>query len=1032
MSDPSVIVVDREGRDQALSPEEATRAYRSGQYGVPGERVAVRHPDGSVGTVAAGELHSFLSHRDARLASQEELAQERFRMEHQGAGADLAAAGIGAAHGLLPFGIGQDLVTAFSGGDVNSEQQRRYRHESPTLSGAAEIGGAVLPMLLSGGASGAARGAAAAAEGAELASGAARGVAGAAEAANAVRGAELATEAAQAARGASAVAPEVSVAADVAGGASDAALAAREATPTAVLANPRAVGQTAIEQARTLPDVPGPVRLGGYSADTQAITRPMDAAVEAAVASNPQAAAAVDAFDAAQALRTPSVAAETEVASGMYGAVRPGMARIEMPAVDAAAVEAAQSAARTATLEAGVPVLGREALAASEAIATGNRPAFMRALAGAIDPIGTAGNALRGALPGTAGRVGATALEGSLYGASNYVNQSMLEDEPLSAEGLVMAMTGGALLGAAGEGVVGGLASLGRRGSESVASRLSPTLRDAMSEGRLSQYLADELAVRAVRPTAGQRQQLAQRMLRDEAGNLVRGGERNVQEVGAILNESGALNGAPSLVEINARLNEMAPKAGRELGTIMQRATESGELAAVSNTQRVLTEIRNELRTSKLASDRAMEKRIMREFGDINATMRPSEMHSLRMRMDDRVNWDKTAEATPMERVYRRMRNAVREDIDATMSSIAQKHASNPELANLNTQWLQANRKYRALSWAQNASAKAVARAETSANVPLTSLLSGAGAGLVFGGVSPKALAVGFVTGAFHRWFKEHAAAIGASGLSAHLKGEALNRTARAINTNAVRSVRAAFRATPSVVRRAALYGATLSQAKRMTSRQYQRTATDLYRLSVDPEATLAAGEALAPVIQSAPSVGTAAQQVQAARLAYLHSLLPRAQSPDQASQLLAIRSATPKQRTQFAEALAIASNPDAFMGAFAEADITSQQVAHMRALWPATYQTMVNAAAEEMARPEPVAPQALRAVRILLGQPSFAETAQYVSILQTNYATPGPGTPGTAPPTTPQAVESSGVAERTLTSQQATEQRIAAGGPGS
>jgi len=1035
MKDSFVSIVDREGASRRVSPEEATAAYRSGSAGVPGARVAVRHPNGEVGTIDGSELQSFLANPRARLASQEELAAERHRME-TGGGSALEAAGVGLAHGLLPFGIGQNLITAFSGGQVDSEEQRRILEESPAAGTAAEIGGAILPAILTGGESAVARGAA---EGAALA----RGTVGAAEAANVARSAVGAADAANVARSAEAVLPEAGAIVSGAGEARAATL------PTIAIENPGAVGRTDVALADTMAAAPeGPIGSSALrtSENTLELANPqyartipqeaMPSAEAAVIDASQEGRTAMDAFDSAQVARGRPVqeiampsAPEEMVASARQFSANEARRHSNVAGSWTSPAAEAEAVARTASIEAGVPVLGRQALAAEEAIASGDRVAFQRILAGALNPIGEAGNAVRGLGTSLAPRAGATALEGSLFGASNYVNQAYLHDEPLSAEGLVMAMGEGAILGAVGELGVSGMTALARRGSQAVASRLSPSFREAMSEGNLAQYFADHAAVRATGANYSDLQKVRNRLTRNAAGDLVAGGEHNVLEAGGVLNRAGVMDGAPSLNVISERLGKLVPERGRALRESINVATRERGPQPIAHTLRERNAISQELRNSELASNRALADRFDAEFEQLGPTRTPAGMHDLRMELDGKIHWDH-ASKSEFDGAYRRMRNAVRQDLEAAMDAVS------PEAGSA---FRNANREYGYLAWAQRAAARAAAREGAVANMPLPALLSGGAVGAILGGVSVKALATGFVTGAIHQWVKRHGAAIAASGLSALAKSEALNRAAAAINQNAGRSVRALF--SGETLRRGALYGATRATNRgRITERQYQSTATNLYRLAHDPEAVLAAGSALTPVMQTAPGVGLLAQQIQAARLSYLASLVPGAADPNPLSALLAIRGATEKEKQRFSEALAVGKDPSVFMQSFAAGEVTPQQVADMRAMWPSTYQTMANQIEQELAKPNPVSPEALRTVRIFMGGQVVSETREYLSLMQSSYGTPGSSGPGTPAPgqsstmTGPQvgAIEQSGIATRSLTSQQAAEQRIASGGPGS
>lgn len=972
MSDPGVVVIDREGRRQALSPEQATEAFRSGQHGVDGARVPVRSADGSFGHVDAGELEQFLSANGARLASQEEVTQAEFNNEHQGVGGGLASAAIGAVHGALPFGIG---VHALGGLGITPEQQARRVAQHDIAAGTGEFVGAIAPVLLSGGSAGAARGAVAGVEAAELAGGVARG----AEAINAARGAEAAVAGVRGAEGVNAVRG-----AEAAATGTEAALTGERVAGVAEAAVPGA-GEAAANPAALMTEA-GPVEL----------------------AANTPAGQAVAAFDAAHA---PALAA---------AAPAEGASIATAIAPDAAAL----IPARTAAIEAGVAPLGREALAVEEALTTGNRAGFMEGVqqAARFHPYNLASEAgaRAGAMLGESGLGRAAgsavqgAVEGSVYGASNYVNQSMLHDEPLTAEGLAMAVGEGALFGGGANLAlhgVGGLVGATRRALPSAS--LTQSFEQTMNRS----------AVRALHPTGSAYTRLAERFVPGEAGQAAaRGGMRNVDDMGAFLIKEGLFESPrgimpPSIQEIAQRLETKMTEAGIAVVSPVRAAEQAGVRVAPAQLR---TEIRRhaaELRSSPLASVRAQGERLEAEFAMLSDFERPTNFHRMRQDFDAKARFEKGNQAhNATVAMYQDFRRAAQKDLQAAVD------AASPELG---AAYRVANDRFGKLAWANGAAQKAVGRNLAGSNLPLGSLISGAGAGALFGGVSPQALAVGFLSGALHKWVKENGAALATSGLSAMMKANTLNRVANAVRSNAVRSVRDAFAT-------AARVGVVRAAASRpLSDKQFQETATSLYALSHDPEATLAASQPLQGIQASAPSAGLAAQQVQAARLRYLANLLPGAQAPDPLSALVAIRSATPAQMAQFGKAFAIAKDPSTYLQSFADHTITAETTAHMRALWPATYGTMAQELMTQLeSRNEPLSPGMRRTVSVFMGQQPVDQSPAYIMLMQANYGTQP--TQGGQPQAASGAPAIDGVAERALTGPQATEARIAAGGPGS
>lgn len=1061
-------------RDARVDPNEATQGFREGRYRVrPGE-VDVLAPDGTPGTVDAGELQQMIE-AGGRIASPDDAAQAQYERENEGAGGALRVAGEGAVR-AIPF-VGEPLLEA--AGD-SSEDQWRGQRSHPYIGMAGEIASIGAQIALT-------RGMGAGASTARLAE--------LAEAAEAARAAETTAwgaragealyagrEAQQAARAGEAVAaldaniplvtpvpgvatvangiPTAQRATRAAGGLGDVVPTIQEAvapgSADAMATMPGRAGVVAPEELFLSEDQIGtrafgasptaeaavPIRIGRHEASTGTITAPEQQALDAFDAIHPSEEfpgqrAAIAAQESMAELapqgptinsRVPPLAPQgSEIAGGIR--TRPGMGRVEMPVVTPEML----APARTAAIEAGVPVLGREALAIEDAMVAGNRAGFadtLRSVAqyhpynlseslGVADAFG-AGRAGR-----AAGAAASGALEGGVYGASNYVNQSMLEDEPLTAEGLAMAVGEGALFGGGANLAlhgVGGLVGAGRQASAAAAERFSPSFAQAMREGNVLRYAADRAAVSALRPRTSSLEKLGNRFVQNAEGVAVRGGELNTNAVGRMLNAEGIMQGAPGLETIATRLGELNGRTGHAIGNMARQATERGSLVNLERLRSDVDRIAGSLESSGLRSSELLGHKVRREFAAALAGERMTavELHELRQAVDQQLrnSWGQAAgqSQSPIVEQLKAMRRSMEDELEATIGRAG---------ADLGAAYKPAKQLYGQGIWAEREARHAVAANMATRNSALPSLISGAGAASIFGGVSPQALAVGFLTGAVHRWVKDHGAALAASGLSAVLKGNALNRVAGAVRSNAVRSVKDAFAT-------AARVGVVRAAASRpLSDKQFQETATSLYALSHDPEATLAASQPLQGIQASAPSAGLAAQQVQVTRLQYLANLLPGAQAPDPLSALVAIRSATPAQMAQFGKAFAIAEDPSTYLQSFADHTITAETTAHMRALWPATYGTMAQELMTQLeSRNEPLSPGMRRTVSVFMGQQPVDQSPAYIMLMQANYGTQP--TQGGQPQAASGAPAIDGVAERALTGPQATEARIAAGGPGS
>jgi hypothetical protein len=151
------LVEKASGKLVDVPDEQAAQAFSSGNYGVPkGQPVPVVGSDGTVGTVAPEHLQAVLE-GGGRFASEQELHKATLHEKYGGLGAMAVAAGEGAARGITlglsdPLAIGAGrLFGGKSGEKAVREHLSGEKEENPWLSTGAEIAGAGVPMLLSGG-----------------------------------------------------------------------------------------------------------------------------------------------------------------------------------------------------------------------------------------------------------------------------------------------------------------------------------------------------------------------------------------------------------------------------------------------------------------------------------------------------------------------------------------------------------------------------------------------------------------------------------------------------------------------------------------------------------------------------------------------------------------------------------------------------------------------------------------------------------------------------------------------------------------
>ena len=170
-------VVDAKGQILDLPDEQAWAGLRAGDFGLqPGQDVAVRSQQGTIGTVKAENIGTALQEGYAPIA-QAELAHEERRLRAESVAGVAGTIGAGVARGAT-LGLSDEVIAGLGGAEAQ-QALKDYREINPWLSTGSEIGGALIPALFTGGSSGAATGAELAATGAREASMLSRVAAGA-------------------------------------------------------------------------------------------------------------------------------------------------------------------------------------------------------------------------------------------------------------------------------------------------------------------------------------------------------------------------------------------------------------------------------------------------------------------------------------------------------------------------------------------------------------------------------------------------------------------------------------------------------------------------------------------------------------------------------------------------------------------------------------------------------------------------------------------------------------------------------------
>lgn len=188
-----IVLTNRAGVSQEFAPEDAAAAYESGEWGADHGTTIPIFNGTEIQQVPISQAHQILQSGHALPSTHEEYQAQELEKQYGDIGHQLLAGASGAAS-TLTLGV-SDAAIRGVGGKAAAESVRNSQRVHPWTTIAGEIGGAILPILATGGAGAVSEGAAGAARLGAEGLNVARGLG---EAGNAVRGAGEAMEVARA------------------------------------------------------------------------------------------------------------------------------------------------------------------------------------------------------------------------------------------------------------------------------------------------------------------------------------------------------------------------------------------------------------------------------------------------------------------------------------------------------------------------------------------------------------------------------------------------------------------------------------------------------------------------------------------------------------------------------------------------------------------------------------------------------------------------------------------------------------------
>jgi hypothetical protein len=483
------------------------------------------------------------------------------------------------------------------------------------------------------------------------------------------------------------------------------------------------------------------------------------------------------------------------------------------------------------------------------------------------------------------------AVENGLYEAGKTASDSVISDEPLTAEKLVAGAKHGVLLGGGVGAVLGGASSLWRESrpatqaledigadaDAAVNGGVRPSLEGASPKGTIGDYIAKTADVKTIKALGG------------SAGDLralegsVQGGFRRVaqdirSDVEATTGKSFGLHSRESLNEYAAQRVE---QLGDKLGTMLERLDE-GATGIAPKPGRLIDQARNDIIKPNLIEKAdgsfvtlpGQEKvvnavegwlgRIEDAFSDRAPTFK--EWQRIRVGLDKEINYA-AAKVSPKAAALRQLRSAIEDELVASGESAASSMGSSFQADYQATKSL-----YQSVKKAAELTERGVSRDLANNSLGLTSRMAG------IAGASVGGIAGGLAAGLAGKVVQSHGDQLAADLLSraASMSGvqRIVGQVGRELDTGVSKLIGKTLpKATAGIP---VTEAATETRSKATPRESFARTSDVIAKASANPAATVNRIErSLGSLSEHAPRTADAVVQTTIRGVDFLASKLP-------------------------------------------------------------------------------------------------------------------------------------------------------------
>jgi len=547
-----------------------------------------------------------------------------------------------------------------------------------------------------------------------------------------------------------------------------------------------------------------------------------------------------------------------------------------------------------------------------------------------------------------------SAAEGALYGASNEISESYLNNQQLTGEKLLASMGHGALIAGGVGGILGAASPLIEKAAAKASETIRPVAKEILGADNLEE-LAGQNAFKALRPTA----KFVSKAERTEGG--VSGVGRRAME--AVEEETGTPFAKVTPTERVEALSNATQKAGSRVeelyGALDEAVAKEGGEVARPTVDSLVSRIENDIIAplKKTPGRRDIVNKLDSYLEDIRAAVPEGEdltfkkLWDFRRAVDDNINYERNplgTHATPGEKAFKQVRSVIADELMSSAER-AGKFAGEDFVSQLKA----ANKDYAQLSVA-NQTVQKTAQLDVSRRVMSPSDYGvgiGTGMAAIAAGHPLGALA-GIGTALVNRAGRLYGRAAIADALDAMAHSNLIQQIAGTVDGKIHKTLTHFFSTgleEATKAEGAGLIGGLKAVSNEGSLReQYEKRAGDLRTALANPSAVLEhMSKVVEPIAKTQPQVASSMLSTATRGTQYLESKLP---NDMEAGGLIPVKKQpSDLDMSKFVTASRVIDDPSIMLEHMKEGKISRDEVDAVKAVYPEIYKDIQSKVMQEL-----------------------------------------------------------------------------------